>query len=101
MSTLLAVWHGTRDGTAGADPTGVRALVAAVADDTAAGVDGALAALDETLAAVPRPLSAATGDPTELEAAVAAAVAVEQRAGTEVVSALGVTRFFSDNDGDS
>lgn len=35
-----------------------------------------------------------------LDAPVAAAAAVEKRAGTEAASALGITRFFSDNDGD-
>lgn len=102
LAGVVALWHGTPDGTPGGDETGIRALVADVAPDAAVGVDADLEALGTALAALRRPLTAAVAeDPAALDTAVTAAAALEASTGTDVVSALGITRFFSDNDGDS
>ena len=95
LAGLRAVFIGD-----GQDKTGLSALLGGDLTDRLTSqldaADAALAAIDsDTLTA------AATGNPAVVEAAFGAIKAVQVTVNTEVVSQLGVTIGFSDQDGDS
>ena len=83
-----------------ADGIGVRDVVAAISDDTAAAMDANFTAALDALAAVPDPLFSVS-DPAPVHAAYEALKAAQVTLRAEIASLLGVTLTFGDADGDS
>jgi predicted lipoprotein len=92
------IYFGSRDGTPG---KGIGGLVAAQSPRTDLDVRAALADAETKLLAIPRPFRAAVlaQDPTVV-AAREAMLEVKHVINSEVVSLLGATLKFNDNDGD-
>lgn len=89
-----ALYDGAPDG------TGVREVVGAISDDTAAAMDANFQAALDALVAIPDPLFTVT-DPAPVHAAYVALKAAQVTLRAEIASLLGVTLTFGDADGDS
>ncbi len=92
------IYFGSRDGTPG---KGIGGLVAAESPRTDLDVRAALADADSKLAVIPRPFAdAILAQDARIIAARDAMLEVKHVINTEVVSILGATLKFNDNDGD-
>jgi predicted lipoprotein len=94
VSGIKALYDGASEG------KGLRDVVAAISDDTAAAMDANLAAALDALNAIPSPLFDVT-DPAPVHAAYEALKSAQVTLRAEIASQLGVTLTFGDADGDS
>jgi hypothetical protein len=101
VDDLLANLDGIEDVFVGGPAGGLGAPLARASAATAQRVTDELAAARVAVAAIPRPFAASiAAQAPEVEAAWAATRALRLTIATEVVSVLGVTLSFNDNDGD-
>jgi hypothetical protein len=101
VDDMLANLHGIERAFAGTDAGGLGALVERASPSTARRVRNELAAAQAAVAAIPRPFAASVAaQAPEVEAAWQATRALRLTLATEVISVLGATLSFNDNDGD-